>query len=57
MTQNLNYIIEEDSIQCSICKKYFNVDEITLQDWNFSNDGFVDINSCSNCSTKQEKNE
>lgn len=52
MTQNLNYIIEQDSIQCSVCEKYFSVDEITLQDWNFSNDEFVDNNSCSDCSTK-----
>ena len=52
MTQNLNYIIEDDSIQCSICEKYFSVDEITLKNWNFSNDGFIDNNSCSDCSTK-----
>jgi len=51
MTQNLSYIIEEDSIQCSVCEKYFSVDELTLEDWNFTWDGFVNSDCCSDCAS------
>ena len=52
MAQYLNVIVEEDIIKCNVCRKQFVVDELTLDDWNFASDGYVDTDCCSDCSSK-----
>ena len=52
MAQYLNVIVEEEIIKCNVCRKLFVVDELTLDDWNFASDGYVDTDCCSDCSSK-----
>ena len=42
-------IVEEDTIVCNVCKKTFNTNEITTDDFNFAWDNLVHIDSCSDC--------
>ena len=51
MSQYLSDIVEEDSIQCSVCSKDFIVKELTLDDWNFAHDGYVNSDCCSDCAS------
>ena len=48
MAQYLTDIVEEDVIKCNVCRKQFIVEELTLDDWNFTWDGMI-IDSCSDC--------
>ena len=51
MSQYLSDIIEDDTIQCSVCQKYFSVDTLTIDDWSFTHDGFVTSDCCSDCAS------
>ena len=51
MAQYLSDIVEEDSIQCSVCEKDFIVKELTIDDWNFTWDNFVRSDCCSECAS------
>ena len=52
MTEYVNDIVEEDTITCNVCGQIFNTDTITLDDYNFSWDGYVTTDCCSQCSDK-----
>ena len=49
-------ITEEETIQCHICNKVFNTEEITTDDYYFAWDNIVDVDSCAECSTKENVN-
>ena len=52
MTEYVNDIVEEDTIKCNVCNQIFNTDTITLDEYNFSWDGYVTTDCCSKCSDK-----
>ena len=49
MAQYLSDIVEEEVIKCNVCRKQFIVEELTLDDWNFTWDGYVNSDCCSDC--------
>ena len=54
MAQYLSDIVEEEVIKCTVCRKQFIVEELTLDDWNFAWDGYVNTDCCSNCFEKEK---
>ena len=48
-------IVEEDTIVCNVCKKTFNTNEITTDDFNFAWDNIFSVDCCSNCSSELSK--
>ena len=38
--------------KCNVCNQIFNTDTITLDEYNFSWDGYVTTDCCSKCSDK-----
>ena len=52
MTEYVHDIVEEDTIKCNVCGQIFNTDTITLDEYNFSWDGYVTTDCCSECSDK-----
>tara|TARA_R110000803_G_scaffold23027_1_gene56753 strand:- start:322 stop:504 length:183 start_codon:yes stop_codon:yes gene_type:complete len=55
MSSYISEIIDEDIISCECCKKTFNTDEITLDDFNFAWDNYTNIDCCSECATDNLK--
>ena len=49
MARYLSDIVEEEIVKCNVCRKQFIVDELTLDDWNFTWDGNVNSDCCSDC--------
>ena len=45
-------IVEENTIDCNVCKKTFNTNEITTDDFNFAWDNLVSTDCCSSCFPK-----
>ena len=53
MAQYLSDIVEEEEvIKCNVCRKQFIVEELTLDDWSFAHDGYVNSDCCSDCAEK-----
>ncbi len=52
MTEYVHDIVEEDTIKCNVCGQIFNTHTITLDEYNFSWDGYVTTDCCSKCSGK-----
>ena len=52
MSIYISDIVEENTIDCNVCKKTFNTNEITTDDFNFAWDNYVTTDCCSNCSHK-----
>ena len=48
MAQYLSDIVEEEVLECTVCRKQFIVEGLTLDDWNFTWDGML-IDCCSDC--------
>tara|TARA_R110000787_G_scaffold240788_1_gene346950 strand:- start:312 stop:491 length:180 start_codon:yes stop_codon:yes gene_type:complete len=42
-------ITEEETIQCHVCNKVFNTEEITTDDYYFAWDNTVDVDCCAEC--------
>lgn len=45
-------ITEEETIQCHVCSKVFNTEEITTDDYYFAWDNIVDVDCCAECDGK-----
>ena len=45
-------IVEENTIDCNVCKKTFNTNEITTDDFNFAWDNYVATDCCNECFDK-----
>ena len=52
MSIYINDIVEENTINCNVCKKTFKTDEITTDDFNFAWDNYVHTDCCNECSHK-----
>ena len=52
MAQYLSDVVEDEVIKCNVCRKDFIVEELTLDDWNFAHDGYVNTDCCSDCSPR-----
>ena len=49
MSQPLSEIVEEKTVKCGVCGKAFNVQDMSLDDWNFAWDNIVSIDCCNEC--------
>ena len=56
MSEYIINITEEKKIQCHVCNEVFNTKEITTDDYYFAWDNIVDVDSCAECSTKENVN-
>ncbi len=52
MAQYLSDAVEDEVIKCNVCRKDFIVEELTLDDWNFAHDGYVNTDCCNRCTSK-----
>ena len=55
MSTYISNIIEEDTIDCGLCKKSFNTNEITTDDFNFAWDNVFSVDCCRSCSLEHNK--
>ena len=51
MSQPLSEIVEEKTVKCGVCGKAFNVQDMSLDDWNFAWDLEVETACCNACRT------
>ena len=49
MSIYISDIVEENTIDCNVCKKTFNTNEITTDDFNFAWDNYVATDCCNEC--------
>ena len=49
MSVYISDIVEEDTIDCGVCGKTFDANEITIDDFNFVWDSLVHTDCCSDC--------
>ena len=52
MSIYISDIVEENTIDCNVCKKTFNTNEITTDDFNFAWDNYVATDCCNECFDK-----
>jgi len=57
MSEYIINITEEETIKCHVCNEVFNTEEITTDDYHFAWDNIVDVDCCSECSTKENEDE
>ena len=49
MAAYLDTVIEDDTIECGVCEKTFEVSGMTLDDWNFTWDQDIKSDCCNSC--------
>jgi uncharacterized protein (DUF2225 family) len=57
MSEYIINITEEETIQCQVCNKVFNTNEITTDDYYFAWDNIVDVDCCAECAVKEIEND
>ncbi len=55
MPEYLNQIVEDETVTCEGCNEVFKTDELTLDDWEFANDGVTTVDCCNDCYPKFKK--
>ena len=55
MAEYLSNIIEETLVTCGVCKKEFDVNDMTIDDWNFAWDNRTKIDCCNDCISEENK--
>ena len=53
MAEYLSNIIEETLVTCGVCKKEFEVNDMTTDDWNFAWDNRTETDCCNDCISEE----